>query len=63
MNGLSKYPGSQLYYEALERDEMASMTDVMKALDMKPGEFAPQWKALTDKDKADLKQWLDDETR
>lgn len=42
---------------------MASMTDVMKALDMKPGEFAPQWKALTDKDKADLKAWLDDENR
>lgn len=39
----------------------ATMSDVMKALEMKPGEFAPQWKALSDQDKADLKAWLDKE--
>ena len=38
----------------------SSMTDVMKYFGMRPAEFKQEWQKLTDKDKADLKQWLDD---
>lgn len=42
---------------------MASIKDVMAALDMNAGEFSREWKRLSDQDKADIKQWVDDENR
>lgn len=42
---------------------MASIKDVMAALEMPAGEFSREWKRLTDADKEDIKQWVDDENR
>jgi hypothetical protein len=38
----------------------SNMVDVMKYFDMKPAEFKAEWSKMTDKDKADLKRWLDE---
>lgn len=40
---------------------MASMVDVMKALDMPAKEFRAEWALLSDQDKEDLKRWTDED--
>lgn len=40
----------------------ASMVDVMKYFDLKPGEFRKEWAALSDSDKEDLKRGIGDGT-
>lgn len=42
---------------------MASMRDVQQALGMPTGEFRKEWLALSDQDKADLKEWADAEAQ
>lgn len=39
----------------------ATLKDVMTALEMPTAEFSKEWKRLTEQDKIDLKQWVDDE--
>jgi hypothetical protein len=40
----------------------ATMVDVMKFFGMRPAEFRPQWNALSEQDKKDLKQGIGDES-